>query len=730
MDQKVVKTVCNLCGLSGCGIEITIQDGKAVEVKGDKDHPESRGILCPKGHAVIDILYSPDRLKYPLKRTGERGEGKWEQISWDQALDLVTERLQQIKTQYGPEAVWFHKGSGHDLCGGDVRAYLHRLANVFGTPNLSCPFFICNGPRTFNMFLTTGGVPAPDVENTNCALLWGINPTETAITRHVKIHDAIKRGAKLIVIDPRTTHFARKADVHLRPRPGSDGALVLGLLRVIVDENLFDADFVTKWTVGFGELKALLAEYPLDKVEQITWVPQDEIRRAAHLYAETKPACVFLGNALDQQTNTSQAIRAITVLIAVTGNLDRRGGNVILSPVSIAKSPVALHHKLPSEMNEKRLGSEFPLTQFEFTKLAHPPSGYKAILHGTPYPVKAMVIMAANPALTDPNSQEVQAALEKLDFLAVADIFMTRTAKFADVVLPACTFLEQTYYATYEAGAYLKPAIPGLLMLHPQVVPPLGESWPDWRIIFELARKLGYGGYFPWQNVEEAIDYELEPIGITSRELRDHPEGILTPAPSFLYQQFSHKGRWGKLMINVLNRTMFRKYPNMYYKYRRMGFTTPSKKVEILSQRLQEMGCDALPVYREPSESPLGDPALAKTYPLVLTTGTKLDCYVHSQMRNIPSLRRRMPHNVAEIHPDTAADSKVGEGDTVLIETPRASVKCQVKVSEDIRPQVVQLFPGFEEANANLLTDNSAYDPITGSVPMRSSLCRMSKAHI
>jgi anaerobic selenocysteine-containing dehydrogenase len=237
MDQKVVKTVCNLCGLSGCGIEITIQDGKAVEVKWDKDHPESRGILCPKGHAVIDILYSPDRLKYPLKRTGERGEGKWEQISWDQALTLIVERLQQVRKHYGPEAVWFHKGAGHDLCGGDVRTYLHRLANVFGTPNLSCPFFICNGPRTFNMYLTTGGVPAPDLENTNSALLWGINPTVTAITRHVKIHDAIKRGAKLIIVDPRTTHFARNADIHLKLRPGSDGALALGLLRVIADEK-------------------------------------------------------------------------------------------------------------------------------------------------------------------------------------------------------------------------------------------------------------------------------------------------------------------------------------------------------------------------------------------------------------------------------------------------------------------------------------------------------------
>ncbi|MGB2854831.1 MAG: molybdopterin-dependent oxidoreductase, partial [Dehalococcoidia bacterium] len=424
-------------------------------------------------------------------------------------------------------------------------------------------------------------------------------------------------------------------------------------------------------------------------------------RKAAHLYAETKPACIFLGNALEQHTNGSQTIRAITALMAITGNLDVPGGNVILSPARLAKNPVELHDKLPPEMDEKRLGNEFLLTRFQFTKLAHPPSAIKAILEETPYPVKAMLILAANPALTSPNSQEVEAALKRLDFLAVADIFMTQTAQLADVVLPACTFLEQTYYATYEAGAYLKPTLPGLLMLRPEVLPPLQESRPDWQIIFELARKLGYGEYFPWQDIEEAIDFELEPTGITSRDLREHPEGIQIHGPQF---------------------------KPTYHKYKSMGFLTPSKKVEILSERFQEMGYDALPVYHEPSESPLGNPELARTFPLVLTTGAKLGCYVHSQMRNIPSLNRQMPHNVAEIHPSTAADYGIGEGDIVLVESPRASIRCQARLTEDIRPQVVQLYHGFEEANANLLTDNSSYDPITGSVPMRSSLCRIRKA--
>lgn len=724
---KSVKTVCNLCGLCGCGMLVTVQNDKATEVRGDEDHPENRGALCAKGRAALEILYAPDRLKTPLKRIGQRGEGRWARISWDEALGLVAERLQQIKDRYGPEAVDFHKGSGHDLCAGDVRPYLHRLANLFGTPNLSSPFFICNGPRSLNMYQMTGGVPAPEVEKSQCVVLWGINPTETAITRHMRIRDAVERGAKLIVIDPRATHFAKQADVHLQPRPGSDGALALGLLRSIVDDNLFDHEFVAEWTVGFEELRALLADYPLERVEQITWVPQAKIREAAHVYAGTGPACVFLGNALDQHTGTSQAIRSITALIAITGNLDSPGGNVLYSPCSLAKNSVALHDRLPPEIASKRLGNRFPLTSFPFTRIAHTPSVIEAILEEEPYPVKAMVVMAANPALTSANSQEVVAALKKLEFLAVADVFMSETAELADLVLPACTFLEQTYYATYDAGAYSKPVHPGLLILRPQVVPPLHESWPDWKIIFELGRRLGYGEHFPWQNIEQAIDHELQPIGITSSDLLNHPEGIQLPGPSFLYQRYGHKGLWGKLMIRILSGTAFRNYPNMYHKYRRMGFLTPSKKVELLSQQLEDLGCDPLPAYRESPESPLGDPGLAESYPLVLTTGAKLRGYVHSQMRNIPSLRRRMPHNVGEIHPDTAAECGVLDGEAVRIETPRAGVNCQVRITKDICPRVVQLYHGFAKANANLLTDNRSFDPITGSVPMRSSLCRIRK---
>ncbi|HMK47519.1 MAG TPA: molybdopterin-dependent oxidoreductase [Methanocella sp.] len=727
MSTKTVKTVCTLCGLSGCGLEVVVKDGKVVKVQGDRGHPENKGALCVKGRAAIEILYSPDRLKYPLRRVGARGEGKWERISWDDALSIISDRLKTVKTNYGPESVCFMKGSGHDNTVGDVRSYFHRLANLFGTPNLATPFYNCYGPRVLNMFMTLGSIPAPDVENSNCIVLWGINPTDSSLTRQIKIQDAVKRGAKLLVIDPRTTYFAGKADIHLKPRPGTDGALALGMLRVIVEEMLYDVKFVSKWTVGFEELKALLDGYPLETVERITWVPREEIKKAARLYAGTEHACIFLGNALDQHTNASQSIRAIAAMMAITDNLDARGGNIMLPPFRMAKNPIELHERLPPEMDQKRLGRDFLLTRFEFTKLAHEPSVVKAILEETPYPVKAMLVIASNPMRVSPDTGRIKAALEGLDFLVVADIFMSQTAQLADIVLPACTFLEETYIATYEVGAYLKPTIPGLVKLRPAVVPPLNESRTEWQIVADLARKMGYGREFPWRDIHEAIDYELKPTGITVADLQAHPEGIRIPGPSFLYQKFGNKGAPGRLLIGMLNRTMFKKYPRMYYKYKKMGFMTPSKKVELYSKRLHEMGYDALPVYREPFESPLGDPGMAGTYPIVLTTGAKVGCYVHSQMRNVLSLQRLMPRNVVEIHPDTAKGCGIGNGDEVRIETPRSSITCIASVTDKILPQVAQLYHGFDDANANSLTDTKFLDPITGSAPMKSALCRITK---
>jgi anaerobic selenocysteine-containing dehydrogenase len=704
---------------------VTVENGRAVQVRGDPEHPESRGVLCPKGRAALEILYAPDRLKEPLKRVGKRGEGLWEPISWEDALDWIGQEFEKTKQRFGPEAVAFHKGSGHDLCAGDIRPYLQRLASAFGTPNTSSPFYICNGPRTLNLFHTTGSIPAPDVEKASCVVAWGLNPAASAINRHRRILEAKKRGAKLIVVDPRKTTLARQSDIHVQPRPGTDCALALGILRVIVEDQLFDEGFVQDYTVGFDDLQELLADYPPNRVSAITWVPEEKILEVARTYGGCGPGCVFLGQALDQHTNASNTIRAIACLISITGNLDVPGGNVIYPTVKLGKRQIEMFDSLPEEIQEKRLGQEYLLSRFPFTRIAHPPTVFDAILTGRPYPVRSLLVMASNPALVEPSSETVSEALLGLDFLVVVDLFMTETARLSDLVLPSCTFLEDTYYATYETGAYLKPAKPGLLQLRPKVVEPVGESKTDWQIIVDLAHRLGVGEHFPWTEIEEAIDYELRPTGITVSALRAQPNGIQLPAPSFLYQKLGEKGPLGRLLIRLLSRTVFRKFPDMYRKYRRMPLMTPSGKVELRSSVFEEAGLDPLPVYREPAESPISTPERAAEFPLVLSTGAKTRHFVHSQFHNIPRLSKAMPRNLAEMHPETAASAEVEAGATVLVETIRGAIECVAKVTSDILPGVVQLFHGFVESNANRLTDDRNLDPATGSAPMRSGLCRV-----
>ncbi len=721
MVKNTIKTVCNLCGRCGCGMIITLEDRKAVSVQGDPDHPENRGALCQKGQAVIDIVYSPDRLKYPLKRVGKRGDGKWERISWNEALEEIKTKLIEVKENFGPEAVWFHKGAGHDVCSGDIRIYLQRLATVFGTPNVSCPFYICYGPRVLNLFLTTGAIPAPDTENTQCIVLWGINPKATALPRYQKIQKALKRGVQLLVIDPRTTDLSKKANVHLQPLPGSDGALALGMLKIIMNEGLYDKLFVEKWTIGFDDLEIMLEEFTFEKIEELTGITYDQMKKATYLYVKNSPACIFLGNALDQHLNTSQTIRAIAILIAITGNIDIKGGNVILSPGRLAKNPIELFDKITPVMDKKRMGSQFLLSQFEFTKLAHPPSAINAILEEKPYPIKALFVMASNLALTSPNSQKVHKALQKVDFLVVTDIFMSETAKYADIVLPAATFLEQTYYATYDAGADLKPSKPGLLMLRPQVVPPLYESRPDWQIIFDLAKILGYNKFFPWKDIEEAIDYELQPLGITTADLYNQPEGLTIKGPSFLYQKFGRK-LFGKFLIRLLNRTKFREYPNMYRKYEKIGFMTDSGKIEIFSNRLQQLGYDPLPIYQVPP-----DAENHINYPLILTTGAKIRHYIHSQMRNIPRLKKRFPVNLIEVHPTIIEQYNMKDGDIVIVESPKGQISGQLKATTGIHPQVIHIYHGFNDTNVNILTDTFTFDPICGSAPLRSLCCKITR---
>ncbi|MEA2074567.1 MAG: molybdopterin-dependent oxidoreductase [Euryarchaeota archaeon] len=666
-------------------------------------------------------------MQHPMKRAGERGEGKWERISWDEALTTIADRLGEIKNEYGAEAIDFHYGHYHS---GDVCSYLSRLANLIGTPNISTPNHICHVPRIFLQFyFDFGSVVPPDVAHTSCIIIWGGNPMVTNKPQQIAIREARERGAKLVVIDPMVTAYAEEADLHAQLRPGTDGALALGMLNVISNEELYDAEFVDKWTIGFGELKKFVKDYPPEKVEEITWVPAETIREMARMYATTKPACISPRNALDQHTNSSCAIRAINILMAITGNLDVKGGNIISLPVLIGQNDISLGEKLPPEARGKKIGVDKCLFSriFHMFPSASTPALWDAIIDSKPYPIKAMFVMAANPAVTCANSKVVEEALRKLDFLAVADIFMTPTAELADIVLPACTFLENTRYATYSTHADHSWNARSRIVLSPKVVEPLYESWSDWKIICELGKKMGYAEYFTWETREEAIDYELEPLGITCEKLRAHPEGVVVSLPPLLYKKVS--GFFGGILREILKLTKFKDYPEMYRKYDGFleGFLTPSKKVEIYSERLKELGYDPLPVYKEPAESPVSRPDLAKEYPLILITGVKLEMYTHSMMRNIPELYEQFPENLLEINPETAAKLSIEDGNVVRVESPRGRIECSAFVTDRIDPRVVCLYHGFADSNCNVLTDNNAVDPITGSTGLKSSLCKVEK---
>jgi len=381
------------------------------------------------------------------------------------------------------------------------------------------------------------------------------------------------------------------------------------------------------------------------------------------------------------------------ILQVITGNIDIPGGAIRVSGQP-RLNPVRLPEKVRSL---KLIGAEkYPISYGMGDKIFGEMQAMEwpdIVLTGKPYPITTMIVAGSNPAVTWPNSNKVRQALEKLDFLVVMDIFMTKTAEMADILLPATTFFERTDISA-EGGRQVNAPY---LILRKPVIEPLWESWPDWKFWFELAKKMGYGEYFYWRDIEEALDYFLEPTGLTIKKLTEEsPSGITVGAKE-------------------------------YGEYEKRGFNTPSGKIEIYSQMLKDLGYNPLPEYIENPESPINTPELAKEYPLILTTGARHLEYWHSQHRNLPGLRRRVPEALAEIHPDTAKKYGVRDGDMIILETKRGSIEIKAKVTEDLVPGVVKMPHGWSQANANILTDNTPADPISGYPVLKGLLCKVRK---
>ena len=682
-ETRIVKTVCNAC-ITRCGLNVYVKDGKIIKVAGMQEHPYNR--LCVKGYAIPELVHSSERLTSPLKKV----DSEFKEVSWDEAFDFIAGKLIDIKEKYGAKAVVVH--GGNPFIATQTEKVLRRFTDLYGTPNYTTGGSFCNAARIMGHALTSGPMTYPYYSSeTRCMVVWGSNPREAWPLRAEDIYALRGRGAKLIVVDPKAIPLAKEADIHAQIRPGTDCALALGLLNVIIAEGLYDKAFVEEWTVGFDKLAEHVKDYSPERVEDITWVPAEIVRNMAQTYATNRPAATYLGISTDHSTNGIQAIRAIVTLIAVTGNLDIPGGNTYTP--GLRQTNLMVRERVSKD---RPVDADYPLySEINFEDTVTP--AIEQMITEKPYPIKGLLISGCNAVVTWPNTNKVKKAFEKLDLLLVVDIFMTDTAKMAHIVLPGTTFLERQDLRDYRQCGFAS------LVLANRVIEPVGNSMEDWKIWAELGKRMGYTEYFLWKDTDELIEYLLKlPAernpNITLERLKKNPGGVY-------YAE------------------------REYQKYLKRGLNTPSKKVEIYSERMKSHGYDPLPTFHEPAESLLSRPDLAERYPLILITGARTIAYLHSEYRNLPSLRRLVPEPLIEIHPQTASSLGIADGDIVKVESLRGSIRIKAKLTEDIHPQVVSAQHGWSgEDNINYLSDDVERDPVSGYPGFRSILCRVTKA--
>ncbi len=682
--MEVVTTLCGMCGDDYCGIDVHVDAGKIVAIKGSADYPVNQGKLCPKGLALLELEMDPERLSYPQKRDGD----SWQRISWDEALDTIAEKLTQIKQQWGAQSLVVYEGEAITQFIRD--GWARRFMNLYGTPNWAQNDHMCYLPTVIAEQLTYGAeeVDNFEPEHARCVLLWGANPVTSHITTHWRhVLQARKRGAKLIVIDPRFTQAAAQADVHVRIRPGTDIALAMGLINLFINEELYDVDFVERWTTGFDLLAERVRPFTPQRVANITGVAENDIRNIAETHATNTPRWMDAGNSLEHHSNSAQTLRALMILKALTGNLDVPGGQVFSTPLPLRD--VKLKEMRPAGLEP--LGKEkYPLF-VEFGDFIPGDVLVETLLSEQPYPLKAMIVGGGNPAVTWPNTDRVREAFKRLDFMVVMDLYMTPTAEMADIVLPAASQLEKTQINAITAPYGVDKPM-WHICLRKQVTDP-GERRSDWWFWHHLGRRMGYKAFYPWASEEQAIDHHIEPLGITVADLQAHPQGL------------------------------FYGDPPTYRRYEKEGFRTPTGKVELYSHVLASYGYDPLPHFEQPIESPARAPETAERYPLILNAGRRVGVYTHSRFRNLPRLRKVEPEPVAEIHPTTADLYGVGDGDWVIVESPRGAIELKALVTDDILPGVVGLVHGWKQANVNWLTDHQNCDPILATPSLRSALC-------
>ncbi len=642
-ELKIVRAACPHDCPDTCALQVTVENGVAVKVEGAKDHPFTAGTLCTKVAKYLERTYSKDRVLFPLKRVGPKGKGEFERITWDEALSTIAEKFHAIAGE-DPQGIlpYDYAGNmGYVAWHSMGKRFFHRL----GASLLDRT--ICSSAGKAGLQITLGGSFGMDPERFDEAkliLIWGSNPIVSNLHMWSRAQEAKRRGAKLVAIDPYRSLTAEKCHEHLALLPGTDGALALGMMHVILGEDRCDRDYVAKYTLGFEELAVRVKDYPPEKVAKITGLPAEKIVALAREYAGTRPAAIRLNYGMQRCAGGGMAARAIACLPALTGAWRDAAGGVVLTTagffgvdtVKLGRPDLLQKSKNPKPrtINMSAIGD--------------------ALLEAKP-PVRALYVYNSNPVAVAPDSGKVVRGFAREDlFTVVHDIFLTDTCDYADVVLPATTQLEQTDIHTAYGHLYF--------MANNAAIAPLGEALPNSEVFRRLAAKMGFDDECLSDSDEDLCRQTLALAGPHARSIG--------------WESLKAKG-WQRLDV-----------PERYAPFAEGGFPTPSGKCEFTSEKAKAMGMDPLPAYVPPRESAQSNPGLAKAYPLALISPPNRH-FLNSSFANMPFAIAEAGEPGLDIHPADAAARGLGDGETVRIFNDRGSFTAKARVSDKVREGVV-----------------------------------------
>lgn len=685
--NRLIHTICHMCYFQ-CGLDVITSNDRIVKIYGTREHPVNYGSVCPRGIAAQHLTTDPRRLKKPLRRKGLRGSNNWEEISWEMAMAEIEERISNIRDKYGAPSVAFYRGQAPGWV--TSMNYAMRFVNNFGS-RMFTHSHLCWIPRAIAHITTYGGVPEPDFEKANCIMLWGFNPVNTSLTNYMRrTIEAKKRGAKLIVIDPCYSKTASKADLWLQPEPGTDLDLALGIVKALIDEELYDKDFVKKHTLGWDSLLSTLKSIKYEEIEANTGVPLEKIKQAARMFALNSPAVLKEGNGLDQHINVVQTVRAISILISITGNINREGSNILVPNLPF------VNVQSRKENPEDGVVTTYPL-YFKINKTLTGNELLNALETNEPVKYRSLIIQGGDLIAAHSNIVRTRSLLERLDFIVVHDLFLTASGEMADIVLPAASFLERDHLLYYR---YRPSARINMVGFQNMVVPPVGESHTDLEFIFELAKRLGLKDNFPWEDVKEAFDWELSPLGITTDYLKTHPNGYI--------KEYSPE--------------------ELFVENGRVDFATQSGKIELSSSEFKKYGYNPVP---EPEPFP-EELEINKDFPIICGTSQKLGIHTHTQFQTLKWMEEIEPEPFLEIHPEKAEEYELNDRDLVCIKTQWGNLTIPVRITETVKKNNIMISRGWGQPYTNRkwnlennITPHNPADLISGATSNRRVPCSL-----